>query len=228
MNIGDNISRLRKLKKLTQEDLAQLVGVSKNTIWNYENNKRKVDHDLLLKISNILEVDISDLLGMEETERMKFESDFNLEDFDPYILKIFNEFKEDFNNKASIDDLNNSKFMQNMVIDYLARYKAEVKTYGSKFFDEFIIVNGKLHTGKEQFDILFNKYYPKYIDEYKEMSLDRLHRILKSEVEGSYSGGFIRLINDHAEKFGEISLPFYLRIIYTDYKNNLTTTSLNK
>lgn len=68
MNIGDNISRLRKLKKLTQEDLSQLVGVSKNTIWNYENNKRKVDHDLLLKISNILEVDISELLGLKNVE----------------------------------------------------------------------------------------------------------------------------------------------------------------
>ncbi len=34
---GNEISSLRKKLELSQKELAELLGVSKNTVWNYEN-----------------------------------------------------------------------------------------------------------------------------------------------------------------------------------------------
>jgi transcriptional regulator with XRE-family HTH domain len=36
--IGDSVYRLRNLKGLTQYELSELLGVSKTTIWNWEQN----------------------------------------------------------------------------------------------------------------------------------------------------------------------------------------------
>jgi transcriptional regulator with XRE-family HTH domain len=37
--IGDRIKRSREFKKITQEELADRLGVQRNTIWRWENEK---------------------------------------------------------------------------------------------------------------------------------------------------------------------------------------------
>lgn len=71
MNIGDKIKKIRNSKKLTQEQLANRCGLSKNGLWNYENGKRTPNIDTLESISKALEVDISLLMGddIEEVKR---------------------------------------------------------------------------------------------------------------------------------------------------------------
>ena len=66
MNIGNKIKELRKSKGLTQEELAIKCGLSKNGLWNYENNKRQINMDTLNKISTALDVDIEELLSREK------------------------------------------------------------------------------------------------------------------------------------------------------------------
>ena len=39
MDVGENIKKFRDLKGLTQDELAQKSNISKNALWNYENNK---------------------------------------------------------------------------------------------------------------------------------------------------------------------------------------------
>ena len=63
MNIGENIKKYRKEKGMTQEELAQYCGLSKNGLWNYENNRREPTIDVLIKISDALEVSLFDILG---------------------------------------------------------------------------------------------------------------------------------------------------------------------
>lgn len=63
MNIGENIKKYRKEKGMTQEELAQKCGLSKNGLWNYENNRREPTIDVLIKISDALEVSLFDILG---------------------------------------------------------------------------------------------------------------------------------------------------------------------
>lgn len=63
MNIGLELKNLRKKSKLTQLELAQKCNLSKNAIWNYENNKRDPTRATLTKIGEALGVDLGYLLS---------------------------------------------------------------------------------------------------------------------------------------------------------------------
>lgn len=208
MSLGENIKKYRKSKKFTQKALGEKIGRSEVTIQKYEAKKNPIEppYNIIQQIAEILEVDISDLLGIEVIERMKFESSFNLDDFDPYILKIFNDFKEELTNNIPSLEVNSSEIMQNMLIDYLARYKAEINTYKHKTFDEFMIVDNKLYTGKKQFEFLYDRYYKDFIQELKSNSFERLSRILVHENLEDPTPGFLKMVNQHIENFGEKDL----------------------
>lgn len=62
MNIGENIKNKRIEKKLSQEELANLCGLSKNGIWNYENTKRRPNLEVLMNIADALDVTLEDLI----------------------------------------------------------------------------------------------------------------------------------------------------------------------
>lgn len=62
MNLGENIKRYRKEKGMTQEELATKCGLSKNGLWNYENNKRQPNIETLNKIIDVLDIKITDLI----------------------------------------------------------------------------------------------------------------------------------------------------------------------
>ena len=61
--IGDRIKKLRRKNNWTQKDLANILDVSPSTIGMYEQNRREPDNDLLLKISQVLNVSLDRLLG---------------------------------------------------------------------------------------------------------------------------------------------------------------------
>jgi len=55
--IGVNIRELRKKKGLTQDELAEQLFVTRQTISNYENGSTKPDPDTITKLAEILEAD---------------------------------------------------------------------------------------------------------------------------------------------------------------------------
>lgn len=61
--LGDNIKTLRKNKGLTQEELANKLNVVRQTVSKWEKGFSVPDADMLQKISDILEVDVKQLLG---------------------------------------------------------------------------------------------------------------------------------------------------------------------
>lgn len=61
-NVGKNIRNLRTQKKLTQDELAEKLFVSRQTVSNYENGKSNPDIDTLIKIAEIMEVDVNALI----------------------------------------------------------------------------------------------------------------------------------------------------------------------
>lgn len=63
MDIGKELKELRKKSGLTQSELANKCGLSKNAIWNYENNKRNPTLNTLNKISEVLNVDLGYLVA---------------------------------------------------------------------------------------------------------------------------------------------------------------------
>lgn len=57
MNIGNKIKFYRRKKKLTQETLADLLDVSKQTIINYENSKSDLSTEKIIELSKVLDIE---------------------------------------------------------------------------------------------------------------------------------------------------------------------------
>lgn len=62
MLLGDKIKQLRKNQKITQDELAGKIYVSRQTISNWENNKSYPSMDFILSISEIFNVPIGTLI----------------------------------------------------------------------------------------------------------------------------------------------------------------------
>lgn len=57
--IGDKLKKLRKEFGLTQEELAEKIGMTKPTISSYESDKRSISLDAILKIANLFNVELN-------------------------------------------------------------------------------------------------------------------------------------------------------------------------
>ena len=56
--IGKFIAQIRKEKKLTQEDLASKLGITKNAVSKWERGISMMDMSLLIPVCDILEISI--------------------------------------------------------------------------------------------------------------------------------------------------------------------------
>ena len=61
-NVGKNIRILRTKKGMTQDELAEKLFVSRQTVSNYENGKSNPDIDMLMKIAEFLDTDANALI----------------------------------------------------------------------------------------------------------------------------------------------------------------------
>ncbi len=70
--VGKNIKKCRKEKNLTQDELAERLFCTRQTISNYENGKSEPNIALLVELAKVLEVDVSDLIyGPKKKENRK-------------------------------------------------------------------------------------------------------------------------------------------------------------
>lgn len=73
-SVSKNIKRLRLLKKLTQEEVADKLFVTRQTVSNWENGKSQPDIDTLVKIAETLNVDTNALIyGFQDSENRQKE-----------------------------------------------------------------------------------------------------------------------------------------------------------
>ena len=76
----DNLKALRKKKGFTQEELAARLNVVRQTVSKWEKGLSVPDSELLIKLAEILEVPLSQLLGSkieaEEQPRMLWQNGF--------------------------------------------------------------------------------------------------------------------------------------------------------
>lgn len=63
--IGEQIKAARKAKDVSQEELAVRLGVVRQTVSKWENGMSVPDADVLIKIAELLDVPVSQLLGIE-------------------------------------------------------------------------------------------------------------------------------------------------------------------
>lgn len=70
MELGNRIKKFRKKNNLSQDELADKIYTSRQTISNWENDKTYPDVNSLKLLSNIFDVSLDDLMGCD-IERMK-------------------------------------------------------------------------------------------------------------------------------------------------------------
>ena len=71
MNLGNKITKLRKKEKMSQEVLANKIGVSRQTISNWELNITKPDTDHIKKMSKIFNISIDEILDNDIRDIME-------------------------------------------------------------------------------------------------------------------------------------------------------------
>ena len=74
VKIGTFLQTLRKEKDLTQEELAEQVGVSRRTVSRWETGSNMPDLDVLMELSDFYSVDLREILnGERKSEQMNQE-----------------------------------------------------------------------------------------------------------------------------------------------------------
>lgn len=66
ITIGESIKRLRKMKEMTQEELALSLGISFQAISKWEKGETYPDITMLPALSNFFEVTVDELIGMNQ------------------------------------------------------------------------------------------------------------------------------------------------------------------
>ncbi len=94
---GENLKKLRKEKEMTQETLAEFLGVSFQTISKWERGETYPDITMLPVISRFFEISIDDLLGINKSreeeqinEYLKLYDEMKLKD----LTLTFNKFQK--------------------------------------------------------------------------------------------------------------------------------------
>lgn len=65
MNFGEKLRELRKSQKLTQQQLADRLGVAKSVVSYYESGDRFPSYDVMVKIAHTFHVTTDYLLDVE-------------------------------------------------------------------------------------------------------------------------------------------------------------------
>ncbi len=93
--LGKNIQKYRKLNKITQEKLAEAVGLEINSISSIETGKYFPSPDNLVKIATVLNISLSELF--------EFNEEYSCEDYLTEINKKINLIKNDKTKLSAIN-----------------------------------------------------------------------------------------------------------------------------
>lgn len=91
--IGKFISECRKKKNLTQQQLAEKLGVTDKSISNWENGRNMPDLSLFKDLCEILDISINDLISGEKVSKEKY-----LDKFEENVINTI-----DYTNKKNIE-----------------------------------------------------------------------------------------------------------------------------
>ena len=92
--IGKYIAKCRKDKKMTQQELAEKLGVTDKSIGNWENGRNMPDLSLFKPLCDALGITINDLLSGEKISKEKYQERFeeNIVNTIDYSTKKINKY----------------------------------------------------------------------------------------------------------------------------------------
>lgn len=100
--IGDKLVELRKSKKKTQQDMADILGIVKGTYSSYEQNRRTPDNEMQIKIADYFDITLDELNGRTPKESSDDFDAFMFEDkeaFDALPEEVKQELIKEINEK---------------------------------------------------------------------------------------------------------------------------------
>lgn len=68
MNLGEKLFELRKAKNLTQDDMAEKLNVTRQTVSKWETNQSTPDFDKIMPLCELFEIGVEELLTGKKTE----------------------------------------------------------------------------------------------------------------------------------------------------------------
>lgn len=66
MSLSETLKAIRESAGLTQEELAEKIGVQRNTVWRWENNRATMKADMLQSIAKALNVDSEQIMNSDK------------------------------------------------------------------------------------------------------------------------------------------------------------------
>lgn len=158
--ISGNIKALRRSKKLTQQEFANVLGVSRNSISRYENGTSVISTNLIDKICSKFNVSVFDILQEKElTSEEKYDLNMKIEvlkERGAQILARIYKYEDSMNIK--IDDSSNAWIaMSDDLADVI-----NTRVYKLRNFEDINRYNGYLD-GIERLLDAVNKNNRKYL-----------------------------------------------------------------
>ncbi|WP_407946254.1 helix-turn-helix domain-containing protein [Peribacillus butanolivorans] len=71
MELGEHLQKLREQKNMSREELAQEMNVSRQAVYKWENNKGYPDIENLIKLSELYEITLDELIKNDRTFQKK-------------------------------------------------------------------------------------------------------------------------------------------------------------
>lgn len=78
-SIGNKLVSVRKSKGLTQQDVADIIGISRAALSYYEKGERTIDVEVLYKLCSLYKISADYLLGMKSTPKTEYDYDEMIE-----------------------------------------------------------------------------------------------------------------------------------------------------
>lgn len=110
MEFSKKLKELRRQKKITQENLAKIIGVERSSIGKYEASNVMPSIDVLGRIADYFGVSVDFLLGKEKTPGIEPNAVF-LEEKNIYMIPLFETVSAGL-----------GEYAQNSIIDYVPLY----------------------------------------------------------------------------------------------------------
>ena len=140
LNIGENIKFYRKSQDITQESLAEMLGVSCQSVSRWESGTCYPDMELLPTIADIFSVSVDKLLGVDETIEKKkvdgylsrFQSAINVGRIDECIAIAREGIAEYPNNYTLLNKLMYALFISGDDDGNIPEWKENMKNYDAE------------------------------------------------------------------------------------------------
>ncbi len=91
----EQLQKLRKSRKLTQEEISDIIGVKLSTYQKYERDVISPPYDTLIKIAKFYGVSTDYLLGLEPQPNPFSELDLNIRLDNDKFIELYSELPEE-------------------------------------------------------------------------------------------------------------------------------------